>query len=256
MVYGKSVSGKPSVWFKDLSSGKESLLANAAFNPRISPDGGKVAYGSRGAVYAAASARGDPELICEDCFIPTGWNHDRTQLLDEQIAGQPLGLVVPGRPKRIPIIAHSSYVLSVARFSPDDSWIAFHAIPSPTLRRVFVVPFRDASQPAGRPVEEKDWIPISDGGGMERYAAWSPDGNLLYFLSERDGFRCLRAQRLDPATKRPLGLPIDVYHFHSARQSLLGAGDPVNVNPAIAVDKVVFGMLEPTGNIWMTDLAK
>jgi len=34
----------------------------------------------------------------------------------------------------------------------------------------------------------------------------------------------------------------------------LGVGDPVAVNPAIAVDKVVFAMLETTGNIWMTNL--
>ena len=36
---------------------------------------------------------------------------------------------------------------------------------------------------------------------------WSPDGNLLYFLSERDGFRCIWGQKLDPASKRPLGAP-------------------------------------------------
>ena len=34
---------------------------------------------------------------------------------------------------------------------------------------------------------------------------WSPDGNLLYFLSSRDGFLCLWAQWLDPSTKHPLG---------------------------------------------------
>jgi len=51
------------------------------------------------------------------------------------------------------------------------------------------------------------------------HANWSPDGNLLYFLSDRDGFRCLWAQRLDPATKRPVASPFDVHHFHRTRLS-------------------------------------
>jgi hypothetical protein len=82
---------------------------------------------------------------------------------------------------------------------------------------------------------------------------WSPDGNLLYYLSERDGFRCIRAQRLDPATKRPVGAPFDVYHSHSARRSLM--------NPALhfleislSLDRMVFNLEERTGNVWMAKL--
>lgn len=202
----------------------------------------------------APTSGDDSETVCDDCYIPTGWSRDGTLLLDEQLAGQPLALVVPGQRKRIPILRHASQALSVGRFSPDDRWISFHAIPNPGTRRVFVAPFRDPRQPGVAPVEEKDWIPITDGLGMERYASWSPDGNLLYFLSERDGFRCLNAQRLDPDTKHPVGPVIEVSHFHQARRSLLAAGDPINVNPSIAVDKVVFGMVETTGNIWMTEI--
>jgi hypothetical protein len=55
---------------------------------------------------------------------------------------------------------------------------------------------------------------------------WSPDGALLYFLSEREGFRCILAQRLDPATKRLLGEAFPVRHFHTARRSLMTIGDP------------------------------
>ncbi len=247
-------AGSASVWWKDLGSGKEALVATSGGNPRISPDGSKVAYVSgTNQLYVVSLSGGDPELVCEDCFIATGWSHDGTRLLDEQVAGQPIGLVTPGQRKRIPIIRHPTYSLSMGRFSPDDRWIAFHAIAGPTGRRVFVAPFRDPLRPGAGPVEEKDWIPVTDGLGMERYAAWSPDGNLLYFLSERDGSRCLRAQRLDPATKRPVGSTMDVQHFHNARRSLLAAGDPVAVNPSIAVDKVVFSLLETTGNIWMTE---
>jgi len=50
---------------------------------------------------------------------------------------------------------------------------------------------------------------------IDRYVWWSPDGNLLYFISERDGFVCLWAQRLDPATKHPQGAAFPIRHFHT-----------------------------------------
>jgi Tol biopolymer transport system component len=146
------------------------------------------------------------------------------------------------------ILKHPKYGVSRARFSPDGRWLSFHLIPGPEARRVYVTPFKGAVLH-----DEKDWIPITDGQGVERYADWSPDGNTLYFLSERDGFRCIRGQRLDPVSKHPAGPPFDVYHFHHARQSL-GTGDPTLISPTVARDKMVFSMIETTGNIWMATL--
>ena len=74
---------------------------------------------------------------------------------------------------------------------------------------------------------------------------WSPDGSRLYFASERDGFSCIWQQRLDPATKRPLGPPSPVYHFHNARSAHDGL--------SVAQDKVAFTILETTGNLWMSE---
>jgi hypothetical protein len=255
LAYLKGRTGPAPVQVKDLVTGKESTLATGA-NPLISPNGSKIAYSIPDSKeYTVPASGGDPELLCEDCSLATSWSHDETKLLEDGgLRRNMLSLIIPEQGKGIPIIRHPSYTLQKGRFSPDGRWIAFHVIPDPTTRRVFVAPFRDPSQVGAVPVEERDWIPITDGEGMERYAAWSPDANVLYFLSERDGFRCLRAQRLDPATKRPVGEPLDVYHFHHARQSLLNAGDPVFVSPTVAMDKVAFGLLETTGNIWMTEL--
>ena len=57
------------------------------------------------------------------------------------------------------------------------------------------------------------WIPISS-GFLNYHSWWSPDGNTLYFLSRRDGFACIWAQPLDPATKQPEGAIKDVRHLH------------------------------------------
>ena len=60
------------------------------------------------------------------------------------------------------------------------------------------------------------------------------------------------AQRLDPATKRPIGQPIDVYHSHGARRSLrnpwLGLLE-ISVSP----DRLFFNLGETKGNIWLAE---
>lgn len=54
------------------------------------------------------------------------------------------------------------------------------------------------------PVPREGWIQASEGGlGFQRQGCWAPDANLVYFLSDRDGFRCIWAQRLEPGAKRP-----------------------------------------------------
>jgi hypothetical protein len=122
----------------------------------------------------------------------------------------------------------------------------FQTVTSQTQRQIFVARLQNWTA-AG----ENDWIPITDGSGLDRNSVWSPDGNLLYFLSERDGFRCFWAQRLEPASKRPLGPAFAVQHFHQARRSLMAFNEVVEIGLSVARDKIVFSMPEYTGNVWM-----
>ena len=86
--------------------------------------------------------------------------------------------------------------------------------------------------------------------------AWrSSHTKVLYFTSERDGFRCIWSQRLEPATKRPLGAAIAIYHAHQAQRSLMNVS-PLVLEIAVARDKIVFNMGERTGNIWMIQLGR
>ena len=170
-------------------------------------------------------------------------------LISEESSNRALFLLGVASGQQTEIVKNSNprYGVSRGRSSPDGRWISFHAIPGPEARRVYVVPFKGAVLQ-----DEKAWIPITDGEGTERYADWSPDGNLLYFLSERDGFRCIRGQRLDPATKHLVGPPFDVYHFHHARQPI-GTVDPIVISPTVARE-AVFSMIETTGTIRMATL--
>ena len=90
---------------------------------------------------------------------------------------------------------------------------------------------------------------------MDRQSYWSPDGNLLYFLSDRDGFRCIWAQPLDAGSKRPDGEAKSVLHFHGRRRSLRGVGNRVSaIKLSVAGGRLVFALGELTGNIWMKDV--
>jgi hypothetical protein len=62
---------------------------------------------------------------------------------------------------------------------------------------------------------------VTDGSSQDFKSRWSKDGNLIYFVSTRDGFRCLWAHRLDPTTKQPKGSPFEIYVSHRAQLSLL-----------------------------------
>jgi hypothetical protein len=76
---------------------------------------------------------------------------------------------------------------------------------------------------------------------------------LLYYLSELDGFQCIWAQRLDPATKRPVGQPLEISHWHSARRSLMNVQVPLFQELSVTADKLFFNVGETTGNIWMAE---
>ena len=43
------------------------------------------------------------------------------------------------------------------------------------------------------PPSEDKWIWITDHSTFHDKGWWSPDGNLLYYTSDGDGFKCIRA---------------------------------------------------------------
>jgi len=109
-----------------------------------------------------------------------------------------------------------------------------------------IAPYRGANT-----IQEKDWIPITDGRFRDHPDHWSPGGNALYFLSDRDGYVCIWAERLDASTKRPSGAPVVVYHAHGGSRSMTEM--LVEAGFSLAQDRIAFNMEERTGNIWMAE---
>jgi hypothetical protein len=79
---------------------------------------------------------------------------------------------------------------------------------------------------------------------------------MIYFLSDRDGFRCIWALRPDPQTKRATGPPVPVLHFHTSRRALSNIVNTAFVGLTVTKDRMIYLPGEITGNIWMTEISR
>lgn len=251
VVYYSTKSGNMDIWILDLETGKESQLTStpiAEASPLISADGSTVyysIYGKREA-YLIAARGGEATKICDDCGA---WDvsHDGTRILYWYSIQRPMvsiGMLHLPSGQKSELIQYPEYSLYQPHFSPDDRWIAFVAKIGQDRSRIYITPFRTSMTHGG-----DAWVAVTDGENLDDKPRWSPDGNLMYFTSERDGFRCIWAQRLDPMTKRSLGPPFSVYHFHTSRRSLMNVGlGPLEIS--VARNALIFNLGEITGNIW------
>ncbi len=254
IAYLSNKKGNFDVWLKDLRSGAETAAAAGGAPkryPLISPSGSRIVYGEQaGGVsvgYLVSAAGGDPAKICEACTQALDWSPDeRGILIQQQHDPSPLSVDLLKLPSRetASFLQHPKWNLSSPRFSPDGRGVVFHAITGPVRRQIFVAPVI-----AGAAATEGQWIPITDGQGLDRNAVFSADASLLYFLSERDGFRCIWAQRLDRQF-RPQGAAFAVVNLHNSKRSL-GAGATGAIGLAAAPGKLIFSAAEFTGNIWI-----
>src|SRR5262249_33704288 len=160
------------------------------------------------------------------CGRPVEWSPDRTKILFDNAGPQRREIhildVASGQSK--PLLAQAGeFPVTMPRISPDGKSLVFSAMRAGRERRIHIVPF------TGEPVPEGDWTVLVEGTSLDRQPLWAPSGKLVYFLSDRDGARCIWAQPVDMAARKPAGEAFAIHHMHQVRYNLSDIGDPASV---------------------------
>jgi len=252
VAYTSDRAQSQDVYLRDLETGKEVALASTAdpeWHPIISGDGSLVAYTDRGAnpgIYIAPARGGTAEKVTDGTGFVWAWSQDNRGLLFKKDHSTHDIRIFDFSSKKESVFLHRDGVhLYQAKFSPDGQWLALEAIRAyESGSRLYVLPLKD-----GKPGGLDSWIPIVDANGWADKPRWSPDGNTLYFIDHRDGFRCIWAQPLNEKTKRPSGPALAVHHFHGVNLSLANV-DVTVLEIDVARNRLFLTVGELGGNIW------
>ena len=130
-------------------------------------------------------------------------------------------------------------MLRLARFSPDQRWVAF------------VEAKAGSSQVHVVDVDGGPTRVVTDGASYDDHPRWSADGKLLYFLSNRSGFFNLWSRRFDLVTGQPVGEPFQVTSFNLPSRAI-----PLRLRQlgiSVAGDRLIVPVSEVASRIWILD---
>ena len=261
MAFLSNRAGNYDVWVKDLAGGRESSITATREDESVvvlSPDGAKIAYGYTAplspAIFTVGFAGGRAAQLCPACGEPRAWLPDGSGLLFQRFTPSGvsmIGVLDPSGHESVLMHSQESALFSPS-VSPDGRWLALIVRTPPDDHRVMVAGLRGRTADARQAwpawfMMAGSWVSVTQRGAWVDKPRWSPDGNLLYYLSDRDGFLCIWAQRLHPLSKAPVGAPLEIAHFHDRHSP----GTVFGMELSVATDKLVFNVGEDSGNLWI-----
>jgi len=259
LVFLSSKSTPPQLYGKDLTTGRIRRLSenhgSVKMAPAIGRGGSEVLYAdvSRAptSLFAVPFAGGVPQkfALAGTAEAPSDWaRNGNALLLMQHPETSPGHFSIYGADinsgKVVPLIQDPEHDVFQAHFSPDARWITFNILAN-GRSRLFIAPFRWASIPPA------EWIPITGDTEWADKPRFSNDGTSVLFSSDRDGFRCIWAQRLTP-DMHPAGAEFPVYHSHGSQVSIRN-GPLSDQGMSVGKGLLAFDQTEFKGNIWILE---
>jgi len=110
---------------------------------------------------------------------------------------------------------------------------------------------RSASTIYVMPATGGPWHPVTDGQAYDDKPRWSPDGRVLYYVSNRDGRFEVWGRRFEPETGRVVGDAFRVTSFEGSRRIL--SPYLADMEMIVTADRLFLPMYEVSSRIWMLD---
>ena len=191
--------------------------------------------------------------FCETCGLIYDWTPDGKKIVYR--SGNPMrfSTIEFATKRQMEIVADPKYSIYGVVPSPDQRWFAVHYGGVDAPAGLFIAPA--GADGAAKP--QSEWIVAADRPGTNPRPWWSPDGNVIYYLSGTETFMGaamtaqseIWARRLDPVTKKPRGDAFPIYS--PSAQPGLSANN--TFGPALGSRRLIFPISESTGNIWLAE---
>jgi Tol biopolymer transport system component/predicted Ser/Thr protein kinase len=209
---------------------------------RLSPDGARLGYrdvgGGKTLSYIVSGGNPAPAgPFCQGCALAGFFSNPSELLLSDGGRLSRQNLSTGARSTLIEGPAGG------AMPSPDDRWLAFTRPLPDGSTGLSVAPVRDG------PASPAEWIAVTQDRDYLGIPQWSPDGRLLYYISNRDSMPCVWAQAFDPV-KRSFGEPMAVFHLHGTQMMKLNPSKGMGVTP----DRLYLLLGQITADVWTMKL--
>ena len=272
MVYIQAEFGQGKlVTWRDLATGTERVLDKSTEVPRdgsasLSPNGSRVVFNRWCDLRAIpdcpsfliSAEGGRPERICDNCQA-RGYSADGSWVLmqhyaerarDSKSLDQITAVDLATKQERA-FLGDPKHPVYHAFLTPDNQWVVFKRLVSWTKAQLMIAAVKN-----GHAAPIPDWIAVTDGGFSDDKPQFSPDGNTVYFTSDRDGYLCIWTQRLDPRTKHPMGSPTAYEHFHNTlgREAVSFAERQRMADLTVTADKILINLPHRRDDLWRTQV--
>jgi Tol biopolymer transport system component len=242
VAYAAGVAGRMRIFVRQVSGSSPVPLATQLGGghrwPRWSPDGSKLAFDAKGAIYVIPVLGGPPQLLVDSSSQPS-WSPDGTQIAFVRSSGIWVVAVSGGSPRRI-VQGRSAHSPA---WSPDGRRIGYveensSFVTSVNYGNASPSTVWTASTSGG------DSAVVTDAAHLNVSPVWWPDGRSILYVSDRDGTRDVYRQPLS-ANGRPTGKPdrvtsgLDVFTITLSRDGSVMA----------------YSTLRLRANIWMAPIS-